>query len=130
MVHRWRAISIQYKLVRYAKNGVPQEHIGPLIITKIQIYILTRAELLYTLCYEIPYTWQTRHQHQSLEVERESPSMSIKTWQKFWNKCQFSEEPDNWLQWWSFEDKSRDIHKECSKQFKWNLNRLTHTVFP
>ena len=36
------------------KNGVFQEHIGPLILTKIQIYILTSAELLYTLCYEIP----------------------------------------------------------------------------
>ena len=33
---------------------VSQEHIGPLIFKKIQMYILTRAELLFTLCYEIP----------------------------------------------------------------------------
>ena len=37
-----------------AKNGASQEYIGPLIPEKIQIYILTRAELLYTLCHEIP----------------------------------------------------------------------------
>ena len=33
---------------------VPQEHIGPIISKEIQMYILTRAELLFTLCYEIP----------------------------------------------------------------------------
>ena len=37
-----------------AKNGVSQEYIGPPILEKIQMYILTRAEILYTLCYEIP----------------------------------------------------------------------------
>ena len=52
--HRWRTTLIQKKLIRLAKNGVSQEYIGPLILEKIQIYILTRAELLYTLCYEIP----------------------------------------------------------------------------
>ena len=52
--HRWRTTLIQKKLVRSAKNGVSQEYIGPLILEKIQMYILTRAELLYTLCYEIP----------------------------------------------------------------------------
>ena len=30
------------------------EHVGSKIPAKIQIYILTRAELLITLCYEIP----------------------------------------------------------------------------
>ena len=30
------------------------QHIGPLILEKIQLYILTRAELLFTLCSEIP----------------------------------------------------------------------------
>ena len=44
------------KLVRLAKNGVSQECIGPLILEKMQMYILTRAESLYTLCYEIPCT--------------------------------------------------------------------------
>ena len=42
------------------KNGVSQEHIEPPILTKIQIYILTRAELLNTLCYEIPCNFKTR----------------------------------------------------------------------
>ena len=45
---------IQKKLVRLAKNGVSHEYIGPLILEKIQMYILIRAELLYTLCHEIP----------------------------------------------------------------------------
>ena len=34
--------------------GVSQKHIGPLILAKIQIFSLTRAELLFTLCSEIP----------------------------------------------------------------------------
>ena len=33
---------------------VSQKHTGPLILKEIQMYILTRAELLFTLCYEIP----------------------------------------------------------------------------
>ena len=35
-------------------DGVSQEHTGLLVLKKNQIYILTRAGLLYTLCYEIP----------------------------------------------------------------------------
>ena len=31
-----------------------QEHVGSKIVAKIKIYILTRAELLLNLCYEIP----------------------------------------------------------------------------
>ena len=30
------------------------EHVGHKILAKIQIYILTRAELLFTLCFETP----------------------------------------------------------------------------
>ena len=30
------------------------EHVGSKMLEKIKIYILTRAELLFTLCYEIP----------------------------------------------------------------------------
>ena len=33
---------------------VSKEHRGPLILKEIQIYVLTKAELLFTLCYEIP----------------------------------------------------------------------------
>ena len=32
------------------------EHVGPKILANIKIYVLTRAELLFTLCYEIPCT--------------------------------------------------------------------------
>ena len=32
------------------------EHVGSKIVEKIKIYILTRAELLLNLCYEIPCT--------------------------------------------------------------------------
>ena len=35
--------------------GLSHKHAGPKILAKIQIYILTRAELLFTLCPEIPY---------------------------------------------------------------------------
>jgi hypothetical protein len=34
--------------------GLSHEHVGPKILAKIKIYILTRAELLCRLCYEIP----------------------------------------------------------------------------
>ena len=39
------------------KTWVSQEHIGPLILEKIQFYVLTRAELLFTLCNEISCTY-------------------------------------------------------------------------
>ena len=34
--------------------GLSHEHVGPKILAKIQIYIITSAELLFTLCSEIP----------------------------------------------------------------------------
>ena len=34
--------------------GLSHEHVGPKILAKIKIYDLTRAELLCSLCYEIP----------------------------------------------------------------------------
>jgi hypothetical protein len=34
--------------------ALSHEHAGPKILAKIKIYILTRAELLCHLCYEIP----------------------------------------------------------------------------
>ena len=34
--------------------GLSHEHVGSKIPAKIQLYILTRAELLITLCYDIP----------------------------------------------------------------------------
>ena len=34
--------------------GLTNEHVGPWILAKIKSYVLTRAELLITLCYEIP----------------------------------------------------------------------------
>ena len=36
--------------------GLTNEHVEPKIFEKIKIYILTRAELLFNLCYEIPCT--------------------------------------------------------------------------
>ena len=36
--------------------GLTNEHVEPKILAKIKIYVLTRAELLFTLCYEIPCT--------------------------------------------------------------------------
>ena len=34
--------------------GLSHEHVGPKILAKIEIHILTRAELILPLCYEIP----------------------------------------------------------------------------
>ena len=34
--------------------GPTNEHVGTKILAKIKIYVLIRAELLFTLCYEIP----------------------------------------------------------------------------
>ena len=34
--------------------GLTNENVGPKILAKIKIYVLTRAELLFPLCYEIP----------------------------------------------------------------------------
>ena len=34
--------------------GLTNEHVRPKILAKIKIYVLTRAELLITLCFEIP----------------------------------------------------------------------------
>ena len=34
--------------------GLTNEHVGPKTLAKIKIYVLTRTELLITLCYEIP----------------------------------------------------------------------------
>ena len=39
--------------------GLSQENTGPLKVKKIPMYLLTRAEFLYTLCNEIPCTCQT-----------------------------------------------------------------------
>ena len=36
--------------------GLTNEHVGPKILAKIKIYVLTRAELLFQVCYEIPCT--------------------------------------------------------------------------
>ena len=34
--------------------SLSHEHVGPKILGKIKMYVLTRAELLFPLCYEIP----------------------------------------------------------------------------
>ena len=42
------------KLVNLAQMSLSHEHVGSKIPAKINIYMLTRAELLIHLCYEIP----------------------------------------------------------------------------
>ena len=34
--------------------ALTNENVGPKILAKIKIYVLTRAELLFQVCYEIP----------------------------------------------------------------------------
>ena len=36
--------------------GLTNENVGTKILAKIKIYVLTRAELLFKVCYEIPCT--------------------------------------------------------------------------
>ena len=43
--------------------GLTNEHVGPKILAKIKIYVLTRAELLFNLCYEIPCTFSMALYH-------------------------------------------------------------------
>jgi hypothetical protein len=43
--------------------GLTNEDVGPKILAKIRIYIPTRAELLITLCYEIPCTKTDKPYH-------------------------------------------------------------------
>ena len=40
--------------MNWAQMGLTTEHVGPKILVKTKIYVLTRAELLFNLCYEIP----------------------------------------------------------------------------
>ena len=39
--------------------GLTNENVGPKIFAKIKIYVLTRAELLFKVCYEIPCSLQS-----------------------------------------------------------------------
>ena len=61
--HRWRTTLIQKKQARLAKNGVSQEYIGPCIgppiLEKIEMYILTRAELLMDISIEMSMNYFT-----------------------------------------------------------------------
>ena len=34
--------------------ALTNEHVGPMILAKIKIYVFTRAELLFQVCYETP----------------------------------------------------------------------------
>ena len=41
--------------------GLTNKNVGPKILAKIKIYVLTRAELLFKVCYEIPCTPEMMH---------------------------------------------------------------------
>ena len=46
--------------------GLTNENVGPKILAKIKIYVLTRAELLFKVCYEIPCTTHSGRDSRSL----------------------------------------------------------------
>ena len=48
--------------------GLTNENIGPKILAKIKIYVLTRAELLFKVCYEIPCNTVANFVQQSLAI--------------------------------------------------------------
>ena len=68
------------KLNLKSKSQMPlsHEHVGSKILAKIKIYVLTRAELLFNLCYEIPCShWrgfltfiQISHAVQGVQINR------------------------------------------------------------
>ena len=43
--------------------GLTNENVEPKILAKIKIYVLTRAELLFMVCYEIPCSKQIEIPH-------------------------------------------------------------------
>ena len=47
--------------------SLTNEHVGPMILAKIKIYVFTRAELLFQVCYETPCT-RTIYTGTTLEV--------------------------------------------------------------
>ena len=121
--HRWRTTLIKKKQVRLAKNGVSQEYIGPPILEKIQMYILTRAEILYTLCYEIPCSalLTTQQVYPTFIFELVHQDL-LSGWVQAKAGCSWQAKIDgdvrckNWMTLVIVP--VRDIHIECSKQFK------------
>ena len=50
--------------------ALTNENVGHKILAKIKIYVLTRAELLFQVCYEIPCT--TPLKNPSLDFKKQS----------------------------------------------------------
>ena len=48
--------------------GLTNENVGPKTLVKIKIYVLTRAELLFKVCYEIPCTLAHFESGREMEV--------------------------------------------------------------
>ena len=59
--------------------ALTNEHVGPMILAKIKIYVFTRAELLIHLCYKIPcITYQvcsSRNPRTNFEIGFGSPEL-------------------------------------------------------
>ena len=63
LLKKWIWIFTSYRGGQHQKNKnwrirhkwvLSHEYVGPKILAKIKIYVLTRAELLFQVCYEIP----------------------------------------------------------------------------
>ena len=74
-----------------AKNGVSQEYIGPSILEKIQMYILTRAEILYTLCYEIPCSENSSQSQLIAKEELKTKDVEVNKTTKTTSKFSYSQ---------------------------------------
>ena len=66
--------------------GLTNENVGPKILAKIKIYVLTRAELLFKVCYEIPCRTKVRWRFRKILW----PSQNIWTFQCRWFQPEFS----------------------------------------
>ena len=73
--------------------GLTNEHVGPKIVAKIKIYVLTRDELLFNLCYEIPCKEEPSLKAYSIQI-----LMATKKKVEFWN-----------LDWFLRTDKEKKI---------------------
>ena len=65
--------------------GLANEQVGPKILAQIKIYVLTRAELLFQVCYEIPCSTKNIFNinltsHQSKQVLKRSMWFSHHTY--------------------------------------------------
>ena len=63
--------------------ALSHEHVGSKIPAKINTDMLTRTELLITLCYEIPCSWEVSSEQTSIKVvSKGTPIKDTSVWEE------------------------------------------------